>query len=662
MGNKPSGNLSLVALKETAELDDNKEKYPAAYQAIKNDSYVDNLFVTAPDINILKAKIKEIEKVSAMGGFFFKEWIVSGEDIPEQLIGVKLEDAIGEDEEKALGLYWNVKEDEFYVKANLGKPSKKHKKNDIKVEVIDNSFTIQIKPHLTLRVCLSLHAKAHDPLGLVLPTRMIGNLLFRATLQALKKERKGKIPWDEEIDTEHKDDWMNYFEMLLRLEDLKFPRCLKPDDIDPEVDPDLVTFNDGNPESFGVVAYAVFTKRSGDKSASLMMSKAKLGPLTHKGETVRNELSGATLASRMKIWILQQSGLTFKNHFHFLDSMIVLDMMKKQSYGFNTFAGLRVGEIQQKTDLDDWFHIPSKENISDILTKGVSPDKLGPGSTWQCGPAWLSGPQSTWPVTPPSEQKAELSINNEIQKFQKKSCHSKMSRIIQTFVSGAIKRPDFVKLKSAMSEDGIDGLVTRCGNLEKLVRCVAYLMRMVGKGHKIKHAMREVGKSLSWERISTVISSSEYADAYSYLVYWEQINRLNMKDVQKLNPRTVMVSLSNYDMSIPHIMLGGRVKNFPVGFSVSREIPIIPYGVLAKLIVLHYHDKHHRDIDTTVTFVRSDVWVVKARKIASAIDARCRICLEKRIKLSSQQMDEFPSYRSEMLPSFSVTCMDLFGP
>ena len=59
---------------------------------------------------------------------------------------------------------------------------------------------------------------------------------------------------------------------------------------------------------------------------------------------------------------------------------------------------------------------------------------------------------------------------------------------------------------------------------------------------------------------------------------------------------------------------------------------------------------------------RSDVWVVKARKIASWIDARCRTCLEKRAKLTSQQMGELPSFRSEMLPSFSVTCMDLFGP
>ena len=170
-----------------------------------------------------------------------------------------------------------------------------------------------------------------------------------------------------------------------------------------------------------------------------------------------------------------------------------------------------------------------------------------------------------------------------------------------------------------------------------------------------------------WGRLSTgrrevEILASEYVDAYSYLISWEQKKRLNEKDIKKLNPQRVMVKLSNYDIEVPQIMLGGRIKNFPLKFSGNREIPIIPYGVLGKLIILYYHNKHHRDVDTTVTFARSDVWVVKARKIASAIDTRCRTCLEKRNKLSSQQMGELPSYRSEMLPSFSVTCMDLFGP
>ena len=49
---------------------------------------------------------------------------------------------------------------------------------------------ITIKPHITIRTCLSLHAKTFDPLGLVLPTRMIGNILFREALQMLKKDRK----------------------------------------------------------------------------------------------------------------------------------------------------------------------------------------------------------------------------------------------------------------------------------------------------------------------------------------------------------------------------------------------------------------------------------------------------------------------------------------
>ena len=120
IGNNPSGNLSLVALKETAELGTNRIDFPAAYQTIKYDSYVDNLFATASNIRELRAKIEEIENVSAMGGFHYKEWIISGEDISTQLIGAPIEMDTS-DEEKALGIYWDVRKDEFYVKSNLDK-------------------------------------------------------------------------------------------------------------------------------------------------------------------------------------------------------------------------------------------------------------------------------------------------------------------------------------------------------------------------------------------------------------------------------------------------------------------------------------------------------------------------------------------------------------
>ena len=103
--------------------------------------------------------------------------------------------------------------------------------------------------------------------------------------------------------------------MLLQLETIKFARCIRPAGTDPNIDPDLATFCDGNPEAFGVTAYAIFTLIGGGRSACLMMSKARLGPLTHKGETVRNELGGATLASRIKIWIIQDIRLIFSEPF-----------------------------------------------------------------------------------------------------------------------------------------------------------------------------------------------------------------------------------------------------------------------------------------------------------------------------------------------------------
>ena len=53
--------------------------------------------------------------------------------------------------------------------------------------------TKQIKMVLKLIISLSIHVKTYDLLGLVLPTRIIGNLLFIKSLQKIKKEQQGKL-------------------------------------------------------------------------------------------------------------------------------------------------------------------------------------------------------------------------------------------------------------------------------------------------------------------------------------------------------------------------------------------------------------------------------------------------------------------------------------
>ena len=102
--------------------------------------------------------------------------------------------------------------------------------------------------------------------------------------------------------------------MLLQLETIKFPRSFKPENVDPDVKPDLVTFTDGNPQSRCLHPL--------EKEARLLMSKAKLGALLQMGETIRNELNGAIFGCRLKDFLYRVLGIRFGRHIPLLDSMI----------------------------------------------------------------------------------------------------------------------------------------------------------------------------------------------------------------------------------------------------------------------------------------------------------------------------------------------------
>ena len=582
MGNKPSASLSGVALAETARLEDFPNKYPAAYKALTHDTYVDNVFLTAPDHDKLKMMISEIEKVASMGGFFFKPFIISGENVPDVVIGVVLPDAESLNEERALGAYWNVKEDTFHIKSNLAAPGKKIKRGTKAVEVtIDEKLYVSIAPHLTLRACLSLHARPFDALGLILPTKVIGNILFRNTLQFIKQGTKGKIPWDDTIDGDLKEKWCEYFSMLSQIDNIHFPRSFKPKDVDPNIAPEFCSFNDGNPDAFGTVGYARWTLIDGTKKCCLMLSKSRLGPLTHKGETVRNELSGATLSARLKNWVQKNAGVQFSKFYHFLDSQIVKDMIYKDSYGFNTFVGLRVAEIQQKTCLTDWKHIPSRSNIADILTKGAPPNVLGPLSDWQNGPPWLYLDELQWPHSPTSFPIDDVAISNLDQYLRKNKAFTQA-----TF--------------NQQVSDSIDALVSRCSDLNKLLRCMALVLRWL-YGSRMLQKRGETDMEDQVKGMSS-ISAVERKDAMHVLVAWDQRCRLSAKQAKTLVPKVVRKKLNCYSFEVSYMVVSGRIKNFPIAFAgCSEDIPILPPSSFAKLVVQFYHNKYHREIDTIVT-------------------------------------------------------------
>ena len=159
------------------------------------------------------------------------------------------------------------------------------------------------------------------------------------------------------------------------------------------------------------------------------------------------------------------------------------------------------------------------------------------------------------------------------------------------------------------------------------------------------------------------ITVVERDDAWKFLIAWDQKVRLDKKTVAKLVPKEIKVDLVSQPYSVSHIVVGSRIKNFPITFTGhDHEIPIIPYSNFAKLIVQHYHDRYHVEVDSVVSHVRQDCWIIKCRKIASVIDSRCKICKIKRKAVANQLMGDLPDYRTQMLPAFTVVGCDLFGP
>ena len=131
---------------------------------------------------------------------------------------------------------------------------------------------------------------------------------------------------------------------------------------------------------------------------SLVTSRTKIASL-QKMTTPRSELTAAQLQTRLKVWLLNILNIEIETTLHIVDASIILGMITNISLKFDTFTAPRVTEIQTNTEIDSWFWVDTKDNPSDVGTRGkVSIKDLDVGSMWREGPAWLKDQFSAWPL------------------------------------------------------------------------------------------------------------------------------------------------------------------------------------------------------------------------------------------------------------------------
>lgn len=117
----------------------------------------------------------------------------------------------------------------------------------------------------------------------------------------------------------------------------------------------------------------------------------------------------------------------------------------------------RVAAIHSAVPDPTWQYVNTKENPTDLISRGCTYDDLVESEMWFEGPGWLRNWTETHPIPVPMSDTEELSVALERMK---------------TTVS-------FVSSHANSDEDPLQKLILSCSEYRKLQRVTAYVLRFI---------------------------------------------------------------------------------------------------------------------------------------------------------------------------------------
>ena len=294
-------------------------------------------------------------------------------------------------------------------------------------------------------------------------------------------------------------------------------------------------------------------------------------------------------------------------------------MIQKSSYGFNTFAATRIGEIQGGTNIEDWYWCESKFNIADWLTRGKRPSEIILHIDWQEGPLFLKQPEREWPI---SRNYSEERIPKTIMK------------VVNT-VNVSVKDDVASRIK-----------IKRFSDYNCLLRVTARILKLYRREPKatFKNATQEITSK----------------DIETVEVFWMKEAQRNMKnDIKHGMYRRVCPRLGDDGT---YVISGRAEKWLEIGYN-KEGIVLLPYQHrFARLYCEFIHAKGHRGVLTTASKIWARFWIAKLLKMIQSVKLNCVTCKKLDKRLSGQVMGNLPKERLKLAPPWYSTSIDLFGP
>jgi hypothetical protein len=660
--------MAIWCLKETAKMF--SDKYPEAVKIILEQSYMDDIVVTADTISELITLVNEILRILDHGGFYGHKITANH---PEALQSIDQARIDHSPEVSLLGLLLNHSTNEFRFDL------------DSKYEKFD-----PLAENITRRHVVSLGSQVFDTQGYVSPYVMLYKRI-------LPKLWHNKTAWDENLLAKTIKDingaiipdpvaleavqlFQNWIAEIPRLKELRFPRWLGgPIEF-------IAVFGDASKTGMGVVAYAVCTQQDGTRQSQLIFSKSSLMPKNLRpGAEAEDALTIAraelvALLMGLNLGLYLQSAytnlVTPLNTVYFTDSLLNLQRVQRGLGHCNVWEERRLTKILASLHESTVRFCPGVLNPADLPSRGCTLEELiDRFEFWTKGPEFLLKPSSQWPLQPVPSSQPDLALaaKNEMESDKDLKIYwAQVMAINEEQVQQSKQAANLEKERKRQNEPKhfLDSLVENCSSWWKAVKVLIRIKRLAAK-------MRET----SQQRASRSRNPA-FAMMKAEEIQWAEF--ILFKRAQEVEFRQEIEVLKKGPVGKTYKLPNNSpLRNLPVIWDeqdqcvrlearlhLSSSLPhfatvpmVIPKCRAAELKILHlHHSRMHISQKHTFALLREQYWVSGSFAYVKSVVRKCLTPRCRYVRFNSPKMSPLPTARIDNPRSWAHVGVDYMGP
>ena len=613
--------------------DGQKEFGKNAADFMRRDFYVDDGLKSVKDIDTAIGLIQKTQGMCAMAGLKLhkfssnkKEVIqaVAPEDRAKGLQNLDLtRDPLPI--ERTLGIMWCAETDSFQFR-----------------------IVIQDRP-LTRRGILSTVCSVYDPLGFVAPLILVGKRILQDLCQ-------NNADWDDPICDELRPRWERWRSELHTLENLRIPRCFKPERFGHVKTAELHHFSDASLLGYGQCSYLRLISENDQIHCSLVMGKARVTPL--KPVTIpRLELTAAVVSVKISQWLGEELDYQGVSEYFWTDSQVVLGYISNTTSRFHVFVANRLQQIHDHTKPQQWQYINSQSNPADAASRGLRAQQLVDDDT-----RWLRGPDFLWQPFP-----YQVQIESKPQPLDPGDPEVKKVTSLMTHTSKGYP--------SHFETSRLD----RFSNWFRAKRAIAVCLRFkccLKKGKKSKGIKPACYQPVNMEEIGR--AEKEIIGCLQYEHFKDEIQALStlqtggeFRNRKKAKQRNLdlkkcssLYRLDPYLDTDGLLRVGGRLRNASISEGAKHPVILPRRSHITQLILQYCHEAiKHQGSGMTHNEVRQrGYWIIGGTSAVSYLVSRCVICRRLRSIPQKQKLADLPQDRVEPAAPFTYSAVDYFGP